>query len=135
MIQLHDGEFVRVRVPGYLERSLTLALGAVHAPFFTAHEGAAIAVVLRREEWDRLAARFASAQVVAGFRLISIQPAQADPDFPSRLRDALAEHGLAAQLLPSLHAEQLLVTGDELDRTVAAVRRLLDAEEVRGQRR
>ena len=128
MIEIQDGEFVRVQVPAYLERSLHLALGGVHAPFFTMHEGAAVVVVLRREEWVHLAARFSSAHLTPGLRLVSVHPGRDDSQFPARLTAALATAGVSARLLPSFHNDHLLVTDDELERTLAAIRRLLDAE-------
>lgn len=125
MIEIHDNEFVRVQVPVSLERSLHLALGGVHAPFFTLHEEGAVVVILRREEWDRLAPRFASARVTAGFRLVSLHPPHLDGAFAARLAAALSAAGLAARLLPSFHNDHLLVPGGELERTVEAIRPLL----------
>jgi len=126
VIEIQDGEFVRVQVPAYLERSLHLALGGVHAPFFTVHEGMAVVVILRRQEWEHLAARFASARLTAGFRLVSVRPAPGDSQFPTRLTEALVAAGVSARLLPSFHNDHLLVAHDELDRTLGAIRRLLD---------
>jgi hypothetical protein len=131
VIDVHDGEFVRVQIPASLERSLHLALGGVHAPFFTLHEGTAVVVILRREEWEHLAPHFASAQPAAGFRLVSVHPVPGDTDFPARLTAALAAAGISARLLPSFHNDHLLVADDELDRTLAAIRHLLEGEQSR----
>ena len=128
MIEIQDGEFVRVQVPAYLERSLHLALGGVHAPFFTLQEPMAVVVVLRREEWDRLAPRFASAQLTAGFRLVSVQPPRDDTQFPARLTAALTAAGVPVQLLPSFHNDHLLVAHDDLDRTLGAIRHVLEGD-------
>lgn len=125
MIEIHDHEFVRVEVPRALERSLQLALGGVHAPFFTLHGETAIVVVLRRDEWDRLAPRFASARAAGGFRLVTLHPPQLDGTFPIRLREALAAAGLSARPLPSFHNDYLLVPADEVERAIEAVRPLL----------
>jgi len=125
VIEVHDHEFVRVQVPLSLERSLHLALGGVHAPFFTLRDEGALVVILRRVEWDRLAPRFASALVTAGFRLVSLHPPHLDGAFPARLAAALSVAGLSARLLPSFHNDHLLVPGGELERTVEAVRPLL----------
>lgn len=124
-IQVHEGEFVRVHVPAYLARSLQLALGGVHAPFFTERDGPILMVVLRREEWERLASRFAAAEVAAEFRLIAVQVPGVDPAFPARLRQALAEAGLDAVLLPSFHNDYVLVREVELPSCLAAITRLL----------
>jgi hypothetical protein len=128
VIDIQDGEFIRVRIPALLERSLHLALGGVHAPFFTLHEGDAVVVILRREEWNHLAPRFVSGQPTAGFRPVSIHPPHLDGHFPARLNAALAAAGVAARLLPSFHNDHLLVAGGELDRTLEAIRRLLSEE-------
>lgn len=125
MVQIHGAEFVRVRVPAYLERSLQLALADVHAPFFTDHEGTALTVVLRREEWERLASRFATAQVTTGFRLVAVQVPGADAAFAARLRQALVQPGLEAALLPSFHNDYVLVQADQVEVCAAAIRRLL----------
>jgi hypothetical protein len=132
VIEIHDHEFVRVQVPRSLERSLHLALGGVHAPFFTLHQKEAVVVVLRREEWERLAPRFASAQVMAGYRLVSLHPAHADGAFPARLGAALTSAGLSARLLPSFHNDHLLVPGAELAPTVEAIRKFLAAPDTSG---
>ena len=126
MVHVHDGEFVRVRVPAYLERSLQIALGGVHAPFFTDHEGAALAVVLRRDEWDRLAPRFTAAEVSGGFRLLSLKRGP-DPWLPSSLRQALGERGVAACVLPSFHNDHLLVRDDHVQRCLEVIREILPA--------
>ena len=130
MIEIQDGEFVRVQVPASLERSLRLALGGVHAPFFTIHEGMAVVVILRRDEWEHLAPRFASAHLTTGFRLVSIHPARGDSQFPARLTAALVAMGLSARVMPSFHNDHLLVANDELDRTLGAIRFLLDTERI-----
>lgn len=124
MVHVHEGEFVRVRVPAYLERSLQIALTGVHAPFFTDHEGAALAVVLRRDEWDRLAPRFAAADVSGGFRLVSLHPGS-DPLLPSRLRRALDEQGVAAVVVASFHNDHLLVSDDHVQRCLEVIRQVL----------
>ena len=126
MVHVHDGEFVRVRVPAYLERSLQIALGGVHAPFFTDHEGATLAVVLRRDEWDRLATRFTAAEVRGGFRLLSL-PAGPDPLLPSRLRQVLDGRGVAAYVLPSFHNDHLLVRDDQVQRCLELIRQVLSS--------
>jgi hypothetical protein len=123
-IELHDGEFVRVRVPAALERSLQLALAGVHAPFFERRQGAAVEVVLREAEWRRIAPRFASAEAAAGFRLVSVRPGAA-ADFPARLRRALAADGVQAHLLPSFHNDHVLVRADQLERCLAVITRCL----------
>jgi len=123
-IQLHEGEFVRVRVPAGLERSLQLALAGAHAPFFGHREGGAFEVVLRASEWERIAPRFATAAVTAGFRLLSVSPGP-EATFPARLRRALAEGGVEAALLPSFHNDHVLVQADQLPRCLAVVSRLL----------
>ncbi len=125
MIEIHDHEFVRAEVPRALERSLQLALGGAHAPFFTFSEETAIVVVLRRDEWDRLAPRFASARAAGGFRLVTLHPPRPDAAFPARLREALVAAGLSARPLPSFHNDYLLVPAGEVERTVEAVRPLL----------
>lgn len=125
MIAVQAGEFVQARVPAYLERSLTLALGGIHAPFFTFHEGTTIVVILRRDEWDRLAPRFISADWTAGFRLISVRPPSGDDRFPERLAAALREAGVGARLLSSLHADHLLVSPEQLGRTLAVIRAMV----------
>ena len=125
MIEVHEHEFVRVHVPRSLERSLHLALAAVHAPFFTLHEGGTVVVILQQEEWNRLAPRFASARMSGGFRLISLHPPHLDGGFTSRLTAAISAAGLSARLLPSFHNDHLLVPGGELDRTVEVIRHLL----------
>jgi hypothetical protein len=125
VLEIHDGEFMRVQVPVSFERSLHLALGGVHAPFFTLHEEGAVVVILRREEWDRIAPRFASARVTAGFHLVSLRPPHLDGEFPARLAAMLLTAGLSARLLPSFHNDHLLVSAGELQRTVEAIRRLL----------
>lgn len=125
MVHLHDGEFVRVRVPVYLERSLQIALGGVHAPFFTDHEGTALAVVLRREEWERLAHRFVGAAVETGFRLVSFQPDASDLMLPSRLRHGLHKRGVGAAVLPSFHHDHLLVREDQAERCLELITRIL----------
>jgi hypothetical protein len=130
VVEVHDHEFVRVHVPRAVERSLHLALAGVHAPFFTLHEKETVVVILQREEWDRLAPRFASARVSEGFRLVSLHPPHLDGTFASRLTAALSAAGLSARLLPSFHNDHLLVPTRELDRTVEAVRPLL-AQELR----
>jgi hypothetical protein len=130
VIDVHVHEFVRVHVPLSLERSLHLALAGVHAPFFTLHDEGTVVVILRREEWDRLAPRFASARVSGGFRLVSLRPSHLGGTFAVRLMAALSAAGLSARLLPSFHNDHLLVPGVELDRTVEAIRSLL-AEELR----
>lgn len=124
MIHVHDGEFTHVRVPAYLERSLQLALATVHAPFFTDYEETALTVVLRREEWERLASRFAAAEVATGFRLIAVQAPGQDPAFPARLRQALAQRGVSAALLPSFHNDYVLVRDDQLQTCLAAISHL-----------
>lgn len=126
MIEIQDGDFVCVRVPMMLARSLHLALGRTHAPFLAFREGDALEVILRREEWDHLAPRFVSAQAKAGFRLVSIHPPHLDGQFPSRLRATLAAAGLTARVLPSFYRDHLLVADVELDRTLEALRCLLD---------
>lgn len=125
MVHVQDGEFVRVRVPVYFERSLHIALGGVHAPFFTDHEGTVIAVVLRREEWERLAQRFVGADVEAGFRLVSLQPGASDLTLLSRLRHGLQEHGAAAEVLPAFHHDHLLVREDQAQRCLELITRIL----------
>lgn len=134
MIEIHDGEFVRVEVPAYLARSLRLALRGVHAPFFTQPDDGAVVAVLRREEWARLAPRFAAARAAGGFRLVSIRPMRPDGEFLARLGGALAAAGAVARLLPSFHHDYLLVAGDELERTVEAIRHFLDSEHAPGER-
>lgn len=119
--RVHDGEFVRVRVPAGLERSLQLALTGAHAPFFEHRDAGALDVVLREAEWARLAPRFAGAAVARGYRLVSLQPA---PERTPALRRALAEAGVEAVLLPSFHHDHLLVRADQLERCLAALSRL-----------
>jgi hypothetical protein len=128
VIEIHEGEFARVRISAMLERSLHLALGGVHAPFFTIHEGDAVVVILRREEWDHLASRFVSVRPETGFRLVSICPPRPDRGFPARLSAALAAAGVTARLLPSFHNDKLLVAGMELDRALETIRRQLDED-------
>lgn len=124
MTQVHDGEFVRVHVPAYLERSLQLALGSVHAPFFTARDGPAFTVVLQRDEWERLTSRFAAAEVATGFRLVIVEAPGPDPDFPARLRQALTQSGVSAALLPSFHNDYVLVRDDQVEACLTAISRL-----------
>lgn len=118
---MHDPEFVRSRVPGYLERSLQLALAGVPAPFFTYREGAFVVVIAQRREWERLAPRFPAATATAGYRLVAVTPPGPDAAFPARLRQALADSGLEAQLLPSFHNDYVLVRDADLDRCVAVI--------------
>lgn len=120
--QVHDGEFVRVFVPAYLERSLQLALGTVHAPFFTERNGEAFAVVLQRQEWERVAPRFATAQVTVGFRLVTVVTPEMDSGFPARLRQVLTERGVSAALMPSFHNDYVLVRSDQLEACLQAIR-------------
>ncbi len=122
--RVHDGEFVRVLVPAYLERSLQLALGGVHAPFFTARNGAGFTVVLQREEWERVASRFAAAEVTAGFRLVTVVTPGMDAGFPTRLRQALAERGVSAALMPSFHNDYVLVRDDQVEACLEAISQL-----------
>lgn len=126
MIEIRDGDFVCVRVPMMLARSLHLALGRTHAPFLAFHEGDALEVILRLEEWDHLAPRFVSAQAKAGFRLVSIYLPDLDGHFPARLRATLTAAGLTARVLPSFYRDHLLVADVELDRTLEMLRCLLD---------
>jgi len=123
-IWIHGGEFLRVRVPAYLERSLQLALAGVHAPFFEHRDAGALEVVLQGSEWERIAPRFAGATVTAGFRLVSVHPGP-DSAFPARLRRALNEDGVEAALLPSFHHDHVLVRDDQLPRCLEVVRQLL----------
>ncbi len=123
-IWIHEGEFVRVRVPAYLERSLQLALAGAHAPFFEHREEGGLEVVLRGGEWERIAPRFAGSAVTRGFRLVSVNPGP-DSAFPARLRRAFDEHGVEAALLPSFHNDHVLVQDDQLQRCLEVVRRLL----------
>ncbi|HEU5299663.1 MAG TPA: hypothetical protein VFW08_09225 [bacterium] len=125
-VQIHEGEFVRVRVPDRLERSLQLALAEAHAPFFHHHEAGALEVVLREAEWARIAPRFAGAQMMPGFRLVSVHSG-GESAFPARLRRALADDGVDAALLPSFHNDHVLVRADQLERCLAVVRKLLSA--------
>ncbi len=124
-VYVHEGEFVRVRVPAYLERSLQLTLEVVHAPFFSARDGQVFVVVLRHAEWLRLARRFASAEVDAGFRLVSVHPPATDAAFPARLARALTAQGIAAAVLPSFHTDHLLIRQDQVDRCLAVIRQAL----------
>lgn len=123
-IQIHDGEFVRVRVPAQLERSLQLALAGAHAPFFQHREAGALEVVLQEAEWARIAGRFAGSRVAPGFRLVSVHPG-GQPAFPARLRQALADDGVEAALLHSFHNDHVLVRADQLERCLTVVRKLL----------
>lgn len=123
-IWIHEGEFLRARVPASLERSLQLALAGAHAPFFQHREAGTLEVVLRESEWKRIAPRFAGSVVTAGFRLVSVHPGP-DSTFPARLRRALNEDGVEAALLPSFHHDHVLVRDDQLARCLAVVRRLL----------
>lgn len=125
-IRVHDPEFVRAHVPAYLERSLQLALAGLPAPFFTFREGAAIVVVVERQEWERLSPRFPAAVTTAGFRLVSVTAPGSDPAFPARLKQVLAAGGVRATLLPSFHNDHVLVSAAELDRCVALVTAALD---------
>ena len=123
-IWIHEGEFLRVRVPASLERSLQLALAGAHAPFFEHRDAGALEVVLRGSEWERIAPRFAGSTVTSGFRLISVHPG-ADSAFPARLRRAFNASGVEAALLPSFHNDHVLVRDDQLQRCLDVVRQLL----------
>lgn len=122
---VHQAEFVRVHVPGHLERSLQLALAGVLAPFFTDREGTRVTAVLQRGEWERLASRFASAEVTSGLRLVTVLVPGADAAFSARLRRVLAEGGVEAILLPSFHNDYVLVREDQVPRGLEAISRLL----------
>lgn len=126
-VQVHEAVFARVRVPAYLERSLQLALGGVHAPFFTLHDVDAIVVVLRDDEWARLTSRFASATVESGFRLVSVQVHGSDAQVARKLVTALASGGIAAAVLPSFHHDHLLVPGDQLHAALPVIHQVLGA--------
>ena len=123
-IQVHEGEFVYVRVPGRLEPSLQRAIADVHAPFFQRRGGETLEVVLRESEWARIAPRFLGSEAVSGFRLVSVDPG-GEPTFPARLRRALADDGVEASLLPSFHNDHLLVRAGQLERCLAVIRKLL----------
>lgn len=125
MVHVHDGEFVRVRVPANLERSLQIALNGLHAPFFTDHKKTALAVVLRRGEWERVAQRFLGSEVETGFRLIAMQPHASDPAFASRVSRELGEYGLSAAVLPAFHHDHLLVPEAQTERCLEVIRRIL----------
>lgn len=122
---LHEAPFVRVRVPGYLARSLQLALGEVHAPFFTMREEDDFVVALREDEWARIAARFPSVQVERGLRLISVNPREDDPAFPRRLAAALADVGIQAAVLPAFHRDHLLVPAAVAETCLAVVQKVV----------
>jgi len=125
-IVVHEREFLRARVPGYLERSLQHALAGVAPPFFTYREGAVVIVVVERQEWEHLAPRFPAAAVTTGYRLVVVTPPGSDPAFPARLRRALAGGGIEAQLLPSFHNDYVLVRAADLDRCLALITALPD---------
>lgn len=126
-VQVHEAVFARVRVPVYLERSLQLALGDVHAPFFTLRDVDAVVVVLRDDEWARLTSRFVSATVESGFRLVSVQGYGSDPQVARKLVTALASGGIVASGLPSFHHDHLLVPGDQLRAALPVIQQFLDA--------
>ncbi len=121
---LHPGSFVRVRLPASMERSLRLALSAVHAPFFTVWDSGAVVLTLQEGEWMRVAARFPSAAVERGLRLISIDPLPDDPALAGRLADAVAAAGVSASALPAFHRDHLVVSAEDADRCLAAIARL-----------
>ncbi len=124
---LHPSGFVRVRVPAYLERSLQLAIGAVHAPFFTVREADALVVILQDVEWARLAARFPSATAERGLRLISIDEPPSDPAFSRRLAETLGAAGLQASTFPAFHRDHLIVPEEYAQRCLDAVLALIAA--------
>lgn len=122
---LHPASFVRVRLPASMERSLQLALSAVHAPFFTVWDAGAIVLTLQEAEWARVAPRFLSAAVERGLRLISIDPPPDDPAFAGRLADAVAAAGVSASALPAFHQDHLVVPAEHADRCLAAMAPLI----------
>lgn len=122
---LHEAPFVRVRVPGYLTRSLQLALAEVHAPFFSMRQQDDFLVALREDEWGRIAARFPMAQVERGLRLISVDQPEGDPAVPKRLEAALAEAGIEAAVLPAFHRDHLLVPAALAETCLAVVRQVV----------
>lgn len=124
-VRMYDAVFVRARVPVALERSLRLALGRVYAPFFSLREQDALVVVLREDEWARVAGRFPTAQVEQGLHLVSIAPPHNDTALASRLVQTLAAGGIAATALPSFYYIHLVVSADKAERCVAAVRQLM----------
>src|SRR2546421_2328543 len=106
-VALHPAAFVRARVPAMLQRSVQHALGAVHAPFFTVREPDVLVVTLQEIEWMRLAARFSSAAVERGLRLISIDQAPPDPAFVNRLALVVAAAGVPASNFPAFYRDHL----------------------------
>lgn len=124
-VQVHDALFVRARIPAALERSFRLTLGQVYAPFFTEREVDVLDVVLREDEWARVADRFVSAQVERGFRLVSINPPSQDDRFIERLTSALAAGQIPGSPLPTFHHFHLLIRPEQLDECLTALDRLI----------
>ena len=125
---MHPVPFVRVRVPGALERSLQLSLGAVHAPFFTVWDSGAVVLTLQEGEWARVASKFLSATVERGLRLISIDAMPDDPVFIRRLADLLTAAGVPASALPAFHRDHLVIRAEHADRCLAAIAQLAASE-------
>jgi len=120
----HPAAFVRVRVPATLERSLQSALGAVYAPFFTVRGPDVLVVTLQETEWMRLAARFSSAAVERGLRLISIDEAPPDPAFVNRLARVVAAAGVPASTFPAFYRDHLVVPAEHAQRCLDTVLQL-----------
>ena len=123
-VALHPAAVVRARVPATLERSLQSALGAVYAPFFTVRGPDVLVVTLQETEWMRLAARFSSAAVERGLRLISIDEAPPDPAFVNRLARVVAAAGVPASTFPAFYRDHLVVPAEHAQRCLDAVLQL-----------
>ncbi len=119
--RVHEACMACVHVPAYLGPSLRLALPRVHGPFFAAREVDGVEVVLREEEWDRLAARFTSAVVTRGFRLLSVEGLAEDPADGVRLTTSLTALGIRGTLLASFYGTHVLIPAEDLTSCIAAL--------------
>ncbi len=126
-VVVHEAPIAKVRIPASLEHSLRRALAHVHAPFFATRERAAVAVVLREDEWGRLAKRFASAVVERGFRLISLDAFAHERTRVTQLQAMLAAEGIQGIVLASFHRDHLLIPATKVDHCLAVLDRLFSA--------
>lgn len=128
-LRLDPRAFTIASVSPSYEKSVRLTLSELHAPFFIQFLPDELSIVLAEDEWAHVRSKFPSAKEETGYRLITLDAALdwQVTGYLAAVTAAMAEEGIPVGVLSSFHHDHLLVRGDRLENTVAALQRLIDA--------
>ncbi len=131
-----EGRFVVASVPASLAADARRLLADVHAPFSLTEHGAEVSLMVREEEWDRLAPRLRGSAVERGFRLVTLdlELEWTVVGYLAAVTETLAREQIPVGVLSTFHRDHLLVREGDLERAMGAIRRLIGEAQLPGLR-